>query len=398
LGGAQPGFCPRAIGSGPNANQADNFSGPTYWDLSDSAGVKRRGNVRKWAANCKDAVAGRNLLVVRLDTGEILRIFGRVAQDVPDRVDAMGTKVPFDSPLVGTPVVYPSGPGQIGQKIYIGDADGTIWRLDISNGDPTKWFGSLFWDTQNTDVIGAGLTPQQQADRSQPVSVPPILSLDDRGNMVVSVATGDQDTLVDTSPAQNFVYSITESPTFSGSATSKPVKATANWWYAMSGGERVTGPMAVFDKTHYFATFKPPTAVGACTGGHAYIYGWHYTQQRTPGVPASGGTYRYPAAAPALREEPFAGVAGEGQVIPGVSVVGSLPCFDGNDIASYGEYGAKLSSTEYSLFVTVAAGSTGGSKTYGGGSQSNLNVGAPKGLLPSTTEKTRVDSWVAVVE
>ncbi len=395
--GPSAGFCPRSIGSGPNGNQADDFSSAAFWDLSANPTVKRRGNVRKWAANCKDAVASRNLLVVRLDTGEILRIFGRVGQDIPDLVDPVGTKVPFDSPLVGTPVVYPSGPGQIGQKVFIGDADGTVWRLDISNSDPTTWYGSLFWDTQNTDVIGAGLTAQQQADRSQPILVPPIVSLDDRGNLVLSVATGDQDTLVDTTPGQNFVYSLTESPTFLA-AGSKPVGVTANWWHAMTGGERVTGPMTVFDKTHYFATFKPPASVSACTGGHAYIYGWHYTQRRTVGVPANGGTYRYPAAAPAQREEPFAGVAGEGQVIPGVSIVGSLPCFDGNDLASYGEYGAKLSATEYSLFVTVAAGSTSGSKTYGGGSQTNLNVGAPKGLLPSTTEKTRVDSWVAVVE
>ena len=117
----------------------------------DATPTGYRANVRKWALNCtgaNSAVPGRGVTIVRLDTGEIIRHFGR-QQDVPAAVWAQSsiiTPAPFDSPMSGTPVVYPQITGAVAQKIFIGDSDGAVWRIDVSNTDPSKWNVQLFAD------------------------------------------------------------------------------------------------------------------------------------------------------------------------------------------------------------------------------------------------------------
>src|SRR5262249_25901250 len=73
------GYCKRATGAGnPSA------SGPLYttsrsWYNFNPTGTSYtpRPYVRKWGATCQSGVPGRSVSVVRLDTGEVLRVFAR---------------------------------------------------------------------------------------------------------------------------------------------------------------------------------------------------------------------------------------------------------------------------------------------------------------------------------
>ena len=105
-------------------------------DAGPPSGYPYRPNVRCWGANQlqADAVPGRSLAVVRLDTGEIIRVFGRLA-DFPTtdtlRIHSLVTDTPLDSPMTGTPIVYPLDVGTTATKAFVADADGTMWRFDF---------------------------------------------------------------------------------------------------------------------------------------------------------------------------------------------------------------------------------------------------------------------------
>lgn len=406
-------FCPRATGQNLSApNGVGNYVG--FKDLSapPNAAYNARSYVRQWSTiDCAAPVPSRTVTVVRVDTGEIVAIFGRKDQDIPDYltdpVSATGLVVtndtPLDSPMSGVPVIYPNEIGQPAKEFYIGDADGTIWRFDISDPNPKNWTGALFFDTQDRGLTGRAI-PQEQADTSQPISVPMIVSLDDSGNPVLNVATGDQDSITDITSGganawkQNRVLSISVKPTYL-LAPSPQIKPVLNWQWGFSQGERVTGPMDVFDGTHYFATLRPPPGALACGTGEARLYGWHYTQARS-GVVNNGGAYRYPDAATAF-EVPFPAGPAQGQIIPGVSVLATQACFQATNVSDpfFGGSvsGVNFSSgndTQYSLFVQVAQKSgSGGTMTYGGGAR----FGTGQGVIKPKT-RTRLDSWATVVD
>jgi type IV pilus assembly protein PilY1 len=258
-------------------------------DLSHDTATGYRGEVRKWAQNCStgtasitaasSAVPGRGLTIVRLDNGQIIRHFGR-RDDVPEAIWSAGVVIPsaFDSPMIGTPVVYPQTTGAVAQKIFVGDADGTMWRIDVTSTDPDNWKATLF-----ADLIPTGGT---EAANSQPIQITPVISLEPGGALVVNAATGDQENVIYRLNQKNYVWSILEQrPT----GTTAP-RALTKWRETLDNGERVTGPMTVFDRTLYFASFAPHIpAAGQCeNAGVARLWGLNYLVADTTGTPPGG--------------------------------------------------------------------------------------------------------------
>ena len=204
------GRCLRAMDSGGAYN-------PINFDSSDPT-FPRRTEVRQWGASCAatDPVAGRSVTIVRLDTGEIIRHFGRIGQDVPLRIVPRTIDTPFDSPIIGTPAVYPNIIGATAQKAFVGDADGTLWRVDLTSSNPANWKVTLFQDLVNTGLTPSCGSSAQCAAASQPITTPPVLSLDPSGGIVINAATGDQENIVVTTE-RNYVYSVQEArPTVAG--------------------------------------------------------------------------------------------------------------------------------------------------------------------------------------
>ncbi len=366
------GKCPRALGGYPStANRSDS-------------GFTPRSKVRKWATNCSDPVPGRSLTVVRLDTGEVVRVFSR-REDRPRQLEVASrwTDAPLDSPMNGTPVVYPSGVGAVGQKVFIGDADGTVWRFDLSSPNPNNWEASLFLDTQAPG-------PSSAEDNGQPIIVTPVLSTDEAGRLVLSIATGDQEDLTAPVGADNYVYSVSE--TF-GSAGAQ---AKVNWYKALVDGERVTGPMVVFDGLHIFATYKPPaTSAAACSPGQANVYQWMYTTPDDSSQIQKGGKpVPFPAGSPVdpNANKPTAGIYDMGtDLVPGVSIRSLQACSSAN-IDDYTSSMPPSVASQWGGYELVIPQSKNGGAP-GAGKAAKKTV-----TMPSLKRPTRIDSWAHIAD
>jgi type IV pilus assembly protein PilY1 len=253
-----------------------------------------RSSVRCWTG------PGNSMTVVRLWDGKILRRFSADPQPssatgrpselggavqkfinagkaaiVQDTTSAnvmagSGSYTPIDAPINGAVALYPAGTGTVTTRAFVGDADGDLWKLDVSGTDPTTWTFSLFHDaypptdSMNTNSAGWG-----------PVAIPPVLSTDRYGDIVVAYATGDQNNF--SSVNLNHVWSLTERvTTVLGVKTATP---KVNWHLKLPNGNTPTGPMSLFSGTLFFSTFTPDTTTSdACLRGSGTIWGVDYAE------------------------------------------------------------------------------------------------------------------------
>jgi type IV pilus assembly protein PilY1 len=395
-----------SLGNGSSCTRCTSTSGCTT-KTSDSAPVNSyaaRTAVRCWGQNHQplDPVVGRSLSVVRLDTGEIVRVFMRVA-DVPQSTDTLYKAnpsriidTPLDSPMIGVPVVYPSDVGTDATKVFVADADGTVWRFDLSNPDPSQWFGELFLDLYNTTAD----TSSTSWSDGQPVEVPPVTSLDPSGNLVLNVATGSQ-AQFDTTGV-DYVYSISE--TINSQATPTKLRAQVNWWLNPTTvtndqpGERVSGPMTVFDGVFYFATYAAADPQSqTCKSGNGRIWGLDFVNPLDKNTLSKGGTPRVTMTGnhngqyiqPDESDSTLSGV-----VIPGVSIKSSTAC-SGTTSGPDQYVGGAMHQTpsgmsapaNYSLFTQLGKPGSNGASTQ----QFEVQV-------PTPVSPTVIDSWAAVLE
>ncbi len=341
-----------------------------------------RTNVRRWSApDCAAPVPGRGVTIVRLDTGEVIRHFGRVNQDVPDSLKSRTIDTMFDSPIIGTPVVYPDSPGTPIQRIFVGDADGTVWRINVANTNPALWTAEMFQDLYATHA------PPASAYEGQPIAIAPTITQDDGGSVVLNVATGDQESFVAPIPPapgdRNYVYSIRENPT--------TLRAQVRWYKTLTASERVTGPMVVFDRTLYFASYKPEQpGVGpysCAAAGQARIWGMHFTDPQGGAVPGNnGGIERITSGCSG--PSPCQSSDRTDALIPGVAVRAQPSCTDTFSDPLGGGIGS-MTGTSYELVFGIADKSAGGPAT----SADRQRIS----LLPPR-QMSRIDSWSFITQ
>src|SRR5690606_11522683 len=113
-------------------------------------------------------IGARSLTIVRLDTGEVVMRFRRNAEDeLPALPADKVLAATLDSPITGTPAAYPFGPGAVSDRIFVGDQDGALWRVDTSSDDPTEWAMTLFFDTfSKHPAVG---TPAEAGAAGRPI-------------------------------------------------------------------------------------------------------------------------------------------------------------------------------------------------------------------------------------
>lgn len=377
-------------------------------DVSQVGAYAYRTNVQCWGANglAADPVVGRSVTVVRLDTGAVLATFMRAA-DAPanDTLFKAGLIVntPLDSPMTGTPAVYPQDVGADGTQVFIGDYDGTLWKFDLSNTDPTQWTGKLFFDLYNGTVETASTAWSD----GQPIALPLVTSLSPTGQLVVNVASGSQDQFTRT--GLYLVYSLEE--TVQTSSGTSALRSLVNWYLSSSNdtsltppapqltaqpgvmgpGERVSGPMVVFDGTLYFATYQAPAAAAlSCTAGDGHLWGRNYITPYDPSNVYEGGAFVQPATGPTPA---YVDLATNGAVVPGVSVQATTACV-GLGTAGLDQYVPGGSHTTPSAFTAGSFQLVGQVGATGGTS------GAATTLLqlPTPREPTMISSWAAVTE
>lgn len=338
-------------------------------------GAARRGVVaypgrssrRCWLGN-----QGRALYVVDVATGEVIREFG---SDI------------ISSPMSGAVSLYTGDTGAIATRAYTVDADGVLWRLDMSSRNPSMWtleaVHDLYW--ADSSLTGA------------PAQDPPIVSVDNAGQVVVIVGTGNVDDLEgqDLYRVASVTDAIRWTPT--GGAVYEP---RLNWEIRLQPGEQVTGPMELFMSRVYFSTFSSTSSTtDACQWGGSKIWGVDYLHA---GPAASGystiGTISSPFPLAALESSPGSGVFDEhftdmslNSIAMGVAVTASPTCVVG--MTTMDPYvGSRYTVTESGggVFRLVSQLSGPRSSRSGGTAISLYNL-----ELPMPESYTRILSWAA---
>jgi hypothetical protein len=218
---------------------------------------------------------GRALYFVDVHTGRLIKKIHADAGVSTDRI--------FPSPIVSGPALYRSDTGGLASRAFVVDADGVIWRIDMTSIDPVPndpmagWtvrpFHDIFWD--RAPALGE-LTYE-----------PPMLSTDESGQLVVLVGTGDSNNFVKPT-VENRVVSLTEviDPTVTDPTSPLRYKASLNWEKRVKtagiagrnlvASELVTGNMGLFNGQLFFGTFIAITGTDACDLGKGRIHAVHY--------------------------------------------------------------------------------------------------------------------------
>ncbi|MEZ4227855.1 MAG: PilC/PilY family type IV pilus protein [Polyangiaceae bacterium] len=345
------------------------------------------------AVRCYDSGAdsARSLTIVRLDTGEVIRTF-RPAGLVPGNLAARTTETDIESPITGQPVAYPGDTGTVADRIFVGDRDGSLWRVNTSSTNPADWEMDLFWDAYPTSLSFS-------AASGQPIVTPPVLSVDGLGQLTIAFSTGDQETFTAANQT-NFVWSLTETVSTNG----KILGSKANWFTRLDNGERVAGPISLFNGALFYSTFQPETSASqVCNAGDSRVWGVDYLIPKTDTNLGDGGSPRLPedpnATAPTFVQYISASTStliDNGSTIFGVGVA-QLPTCNEVDTGFSDPYlgsGAhrsvsRVNPGKFQLVMHTGAGGT----AIGGGKTKTLSFD-----LPAPPAIATIDSWAALVE
>jgi type IV pilus assembly protein PilY1 len=353
------------------------------------------------------ALRARSLTIVRLDTGQIVRTFRRAATEIT--CPATGTclrdrviPADLDSPITGQPVAFPGEAGSVADRVFVGDQDGALWRVDLSATSPDGWTMDLFFDAY------WGATRPYNA--GQPIETQPVLSVNDVGNVTIAFSTGDQD-LITSGDQVNYVFSLTEVPQ---ATNPNKTESKVNWYEELSDGSRVTGPISIFASALYFSTYRPvPTGGAVCDTGASCLWGLHYLNAaETSGgenVPASGGAQALPddltTGLPSGQKcvpgsDDADALFAQGAVIFGVSVV-QLPSCVAEDTPDFtDDFTGQTNATGHRRIESVTPASfqlvmqTGSKGTEVEGGQTKVSSVA----LPPPNTSPRIDSWAAILD
>jgi type IV pilus assembly protein PilY1 len=395
------------------------------WDKN--VGRRPREIIRDWGT---DALPARSLTFVELETGRILaRMTGELADQprlatqsnaetqLDDSVVVPHKNSKFDSPITGIPATFPSG-ARVAERVYVGDADGTLWRVELKGADPKAWEAHIAFDAFNIGSSGestmsdawvpAGEGKGAKLEDSvtvphrklagligQPIQTAPLLSTDEQGDLVVTFATGDQESFNSLTPGMvNVLVSFRD--TFNSEREDDDVEETAfqaivdkesGVELAWRNGARVTGPLNLFDGQLYFAYFIPSESL-ACTYGTGGICGLHYLDKSEKGEPIS--TVNVNGDDPCNDFE-------SGEVVFGLSVNLVPTCAVSetsfNDPWLAGGYKAMTESNPGRYELVFQTGQGGTEQNPNGGKTKRSKI-----TLPQPQSRTTVRSFVRVAE
>jgi type IV pilus assembly protein PilY1 len=351
-------------------------------------------------------LGARSLTIVRLDTGKIVRTFRRSKTEVPVALQARVIESPIDSPITGTAVAYPADVGAVAERVFVGDQDGTMWKVSLNSSNPDLWKMSLFWD--GFPAVSLHAKPAAGWNDGQPIAVAPAVSVDATGNVTLAFSTGDQTALGASTGMLNYVWSLRDLPD-----ASHKFFADLFWSQQFIDGERVTGPMTLFDSYLYFTTVTPPAPNAVCSNTNgSRLWGMHYV------IPKDGpGTGALPPdrtvggkAAPFIAQN-FAGdpdqfVTDTQLFGPGAqhttalygAIVAQQPTCYQTDVLPDPYFGSssKISSINPGKFELIFQ-PAGGTPSSGGAATSDAS-GQAKIVLPPVATPAHIESWASIVE
>ncbi len=200
---------------------------------------------------------GQCVAVINAVTGQVLKVFN------PPEMDA---------PMVGSPVGYPNGGLATAQLIYIGDAKGRMWRLDLRETNPIFWSASIAWPIAD-DQPDPGLIIPGEYQLGRAITGRPALSRAPDGKPIVVFGTSGD---VTGNNDRNFVVSFTDELT-ADEQGQLVYKAKKNWVFPLRQDESVTVNPVVRASIAYFTTLQQVPA-GVCDRPSGRLYAMHYSR------------------------------------------------------------------------------------------------------------------------
>jgi len=357
-------------------------TGRTFSDVTLDSAYPARPKVRCYTFTADDTGA-RSLTIVRLDTGEIVRTFRQSKTEVHTDLQTRVTEVGIDSPITGQPVAFPSFTGEVADRIFVGDQDGRFWRLNVASTKPADWTMKLFMDLYPSSF---GSNPGKTFADGQPIIVPPVLSVDLDNNLVINVATGEQDGLGAAPSQSNFIYSLSEKVNAAHTGFSTKV----NWYKEFTGGSRVVGPMSLFNSGLYFGTFTPSSTTNVCDIGTSDIWGMNYLTPQTASNLSDGG--KAMLSAQLIQSVPSA-VAFGPAVMQQPSCATEVDSLIGDGVLGFGHQVSLTNVQTGSFQLVFQTGSNTGSSNA-----PTAAIGVRAITLPTPPALSSVSAWASIVE
>jgi type IV pilus assembly protein PilY1 len=350
-------------------------------------------------------LGARSLTIVRLDTGKILRTFRRSKTEVAASIQARVTESPIDSPITGEPVAFPSDVGAVADRIFVGDQDGTMWKVSLNNKSTDQWTMALFWDAYPAISINA--QPVAGWSDGQPIATAPVVSVDTSNNVTLAFSTGDQAALGSSPGMLNYVWSLRDLPD-----ANQVFFADLFWVEQLLNGERVTGPMSLFNSYLYFSTVTPPAANAACTSTNgASVWGMNYIVPRDGNGTSTVPAVRTVGGAPApflaafnptnpqfVKDTDLLGTSAQNQaVIFGVAVAQVPTCY-ATDTVPDAYLGSASQLSHINPGKTQLLIQTGSATLGTGGKADVSTTGSSAITLPASATPAHIDAWASIVE
>jgi type IV pilus assembly protein PilY1 len=279
-----------------------------------------------------------------------------------------------------------------------------LWKVDVSNKSPEQWTMSLFWDAFPAVQIHS--KPKADWNSGQPIATAPVLSVDNKGNLTLALSTGDQGSIGAASGMLNYLWSLRDLPN-----TSRVLLPDMLWLQQFEAGERVTGPISLFNSYLYFSSLKPPQAGASCkTTDGAYIWGMHYMipkdgeggalpPDRTVGGQAAPFLKKFTPTDQFVPDTTLLGTDSKNQAaIFGVTVAQVPTCFQEDVVADafLGSRSRISDATPGDFQLVFQTGSA--SLSTGGKADAAAPAGAAGITLPKLATPARVEAWASIVE
>ncbi len=243
---------------------------------------------------------GRAIYIVDLQTGTLLRRFTHYF----DKDGATENFRGFEYEVSGSPSLFNDRVGSVTNRGFIGDSGGRLFRIDMTNTDPTLWRVDLMYDpckngtlaadanAVNTAVDASGNllegcgVPDSAEDYYAPparavgpADFPPAVALDNSRRVVVTYGLGDR---TDTTGANKLQAVIAVAEEFetngSGDLVFSPTPNAQRFAFSFENGEKLTGAPTIFNNGSYFTTYYTDPDDG-CAPGTSRIYGLDFNEQ-----------------------------------------------------------------------------------------------------------------------
>ncbi len=152
----------------------------------------------------------------------------------------------------------------LADRLYVGDMEGRLWRIDISSSDPEDWM-----DLDAQEIV---FDPREVGAPDLPISYPVTAVYSPDGNILVYFGTGDPTTAHAGYPAGAF-YGLKDSRII-GQDVHLLDSSDGDWPILFAENEVLAGEPIVVNQVLYFTTY---CASGSqCYTGSGKLYAVHY--------------------------------------------------------------------------------------------------------------------------